>query len=546
MIDAGVQPCTGDRLARGSTVLNSTRFTNALDHAWVRRLTWLVFPLTIIFAITRQSLWTDEGFTVWFASHRSLSTFFSALIGSPGAPGDPQLIFYLLYMWGWIKAFGTSELALRAANIPFAILFIGTMAWASRNLLRRPGLWVYFCLSPFFWFYLNEARPYVALLAFSSVASVALLAYLLNPLEYKVLGPWACLVALLWALGTHIMAAFLLPTLLVLVALTVMGDPARGRSFLKDWSRPSLLCLPAFVALGAFYLWASTYGASKGYGKPTLSSLAFVLYEFAGFSGLGPPRNDLRNGPQLLVFVPFWPFILLGFIALLGVVFFLFSPHPPKIVISLAASLSVGVAIALIISMIVDVRILGRHMAALFPLLLITPMFWLKHSYNSRLASYGAIAAPVVLAVAWGISDARLVLLHKYQKDSYREAAFTAIARVHSDQGKILWAADPHTAHYYGIQVRKGGQSAEIGNDDGMEWPAAVQAADAVNWTPEEARAYLDTATTPTILVLGKTDSFDRNAAWRAQIQLPESAGIAQLSAFSIYEWQPKRVVPRR
>jgi len=543
VIDASVQP--GVQLASGSSVTNSTRFTHALDHAWVHRLTWLVFPLTIVFAITRQSLWTDEGFTVWFASHRSLATFFFALIGSPGAPGDPQLIFYLLYMWGWIKAFGTGEVALRAANIPFAILFIGTMAWASRNLLRRPSLWLYFCLSPFFWFYLNEARPYVALLAFSSVASVALLAYLLNPLEYKVLGPWCSLVALFLALGTHIMAVFLLPTLLALVVLTMLGDPPRGRSFLKDWRRPALLCLPAFVALGAFYLWASSYGVSKGYGKPTLSSLAFVVYEFAGFSGLGPPRNDLRNSPELSVFVPYWPFLLLGFIALLGAAFFLFSSRPPKIVISLAASLLVGVAVALIISRIQDVRILGRHLAALFPLFLITPMFWLEHSYNSRLARYGAIAASIVIAGTWWISDARLVLLQKYQKDSYRAAAFTAIARVRSDHGKILWAADPHTAHYYGIQVRKGSQSAEIGNDDGMEWPASVQAVDAVNWTPEEARAYLDTTATPTILVLGKADSFDRNAAWRAQIQPSESTGIARLSAFSIYEWQPKRVTPQ-
>src|SRR5262249_42521690 len=127
------------------------------------KLIWLLFPATLYLGITRQSLWIDEGFTVWFASHRSLHSFLTALIVSRGSPGCPQLIFYPLHVWVWIKVFGSSELSLRAANIPFAVFFIGAMSWASRRLFWNSNLWALFCLSPFFWFYLNEARPYSAL-----------------------------------------------------------------------------------------------------------------------------------------------------------------------------------------------------------------------------------------------------------------------------------------------------------------------------------------------------------------------------------------------
>ena len=36
-------------------------------------------------------------------------------------------------------------------------------------------------------------------------------------------------------------------------------------------------------------------GVNKTVGNPGLLNLAFVAYEFLGFQGLGPPRNELRD-----------------------------------------------------------------------------------------------------------------------------------------------------------------------------------------------------------------------------------------------------------
>jgi hypothetical protein len=178
-------------------------------------------------------------------------------------------------------------------------------------------------------------------------------------------------------------------------------------------------------------------------------------------------------------------------------------------------------------------------MASFFPLFLMTLMLWPKHGFSSRRARYLAIAALIALGAVWGISDARLVFMSKYNKDSYRDAASIAAARARVNGGKILWAADPHTAHYYGIQVMNGQHTVEIGNDDGLDWAVSNQAVDARNWSPDEATAYLGASTTPIILVLSKADLFDTKDAWRALIQQQKPTVVARLTAFSIYQWQP-------
>jgi hypothetical protein len=197
-------------------------------------------------------------------------------------------------------------------------------------------------------------------------------------------------------------------------------------------------------------------------------------------------------------------------------------------------------AVALKISMIEHFQVLGRHMAVFFPLFLITLMLWPKRPFSSMRNRHAAQAALVALGVVWGISDIRLAFMHKYEKDSYREASWIAQSRARLDGGKILWAADPHTAHYYGIQVMKGQRTAEIGKDDGIDWIVSNVAVDAANWSSDEASKYLAARTEPAILVLSKADLFDTKGAWLTLIQQQKPVEVARLTAFSIYEWQPQ------
>ena len=508
----------------------------------VSPLIWLIFPVTLGLAITRQSLWIDEGFTVWFASHNSFRSFLEVLIGSRGAPGDPQFIFYLLHMWGWIKLFGSSELSLRSANIPFAVIFIYTMYWASRRLFWNRNLWALFCLSPFFWFYLNEARPYVALLAFSSVATVALVAFLVEPERYGGTAPWFCLLALFLAWGSHILAFFLFPTLLIFMLMMISADSQLGPVFFRHWLRPILWCSPAFAALGIFYAWVSSFGVNKTGAAPGLRNLAFALYEFAGFAGLGPPRNDIRRSPGLAVFLPYWPWLLLGVAALIVVVVVALRLGQSRMSRNMLLSASAGLAIALTISDLQHFQVLGRHLAVFLPLVLIPLMLSSKRLSLSSGSSRIIAAAVILLGTAWAISDLRLVLMTRYQKDSYREACSLALSRAQTDRAHILWVADPVTARYYGLTITPpAGILPEIKENAAVDWSIRGSGVDARGWSLEQAQAFLSVSNTPIILVMSKPETSDPNRAWSSLVDSSGFSPLGQFNAFSVFEWRPSR-----
>jgi len=511
---------------------NSRVKVGRLGQAWL----WLAVPVISVLAITHQSLWMDEGFTVWFAAHRSLGSFYTALIGSPGSTGDPQMLFYLFYMWGWTKVFGYSELALRAANIPFLLILLAAVRWATWRLVFVPNLWILLCLSPFLWFYLNDARPYVALMAFAAVAIVSLLAYLVEPAQYQRRAPWVCLVSLLLALGTHILAAFLVPSLVVLILAAVLETPALKRDLIRNWLRPAVFCSPFFLTLGAFYSWASAHGVSKEIGEPGLRNLAFILYEFLGFDGLGPPRLELRENPFVQTFAPYSALLILGMVPMLATCFFFLRARPPKLVLPLLSSLGVGVAIALGVSKIEHFQVLGRHMAVFFPLLLLTILFGAGPFFSLPSGRFAASSALCGVAVVWAISDARLVLLHKYSKDNFRQAATIAETAVNKDGARIVWVADTHAAEYYGISANRSDQPTKNVMETEMGRRISVQAVDGQNWSLDVAGRYVDSSVTPAVLVLSRPDLFDKQRAWRSLVEQRKAQEIARIPAFSIYK----------
>jgi hypothetical protein len=455
------------------------------------------------------------------------------------------MILYLFYMRAWVKVWGVSEVALRAANIPFAILLAASVCWASCKLFRRANAWPLLCLSPFIWFYMNEARPYIAVMSFSTVAIVAVLAYLMGPANYRVAAPWCCLSALLLAWGCHILAAFIFPSLVFMLISAPRQELAVGQNVLKDWLPALAVHLPGFVALGAFYLWTSTYGVSLTSGEPGLGNLAFVLYEFFGFAGLGPPRSELREGLYLYPhrILPYWPWLVIGVAGMTLVGLLWFYARPNRIARNLAGSLLLGILIALVVSRIAHLRLLGRHLAMFVPMLLILLLLWESTSALARKASYLTVSLSA-LAIIWGISDARLVLLQKYEKESYRDASAESVMRAQLTGGDILWAADPYTAYYYGLlpESRESVKSEQNNLSEGVAWPVRRRAIDGVNWTVDQVTHYLGLQTRTTILVLSRPDVFDSHGAWRTLIETQKPTVIARPNGFWIYEWQPKAV----
>jgi hypothetical protein len=242
-------------------------------------------------SINGSSLWMDEAFSAWLASHESLRTFGASLFH--GDSSDLQMALYYLYLFLWAKLFGTGEYALRAANIPFILIFSFSLIWTSWNVFRSRIGWVAPALLPFIWHYASEARPYMSMLAFGSAALAALLGF-----AYMPAGPrdsrnskfaWICLGSILAGTWFDMLFLLLVPPLVLLAWLAWRRDPEALRW--HSWIVPlKTLALP-FAALAAFLAFTFLRGTAYQYPSPGLKQMGAALFELSGLSGFGPNRK---------------------------------------------------------------------------------------------------------------------------------------------------------------------------------------------------------------------------------------------------------------
>jgi hypothetical protein len=493
----------------------------------------------LVLAITRQSLWIDEAWTAWFAAHASTQSLLHVLIQATGS--DTQFPGYLLYMHAWVNLFGRSEFALRLSNLPFAMVFLFSLSWISTVLLKRPYAWLIVTLSPFLWFYMNEARPYVGLMACSSVVAAAVLAYCMDWRSYHRVAPWIAMGAFTAALAFHMLSAFLGLTLLLFLALSTKGRWGRLAS---DWSRPVLACLPMICAISAYYVVTVLRGAGGRRLDTGWKNVAFVFYELCGFAGLGPPRNDLRATGGA---VPssYWPMLLLGSVALVSVLAVITITWHRQSHRTFTISLAVGFVIAVLAYKLEHFRFLGRHFAMFFPLALIALLMYTRTN-STRRQRWAFASALALLAVAWAVSDARLILLPGYAKEDYRDAAALVVGPAKAGGSAVLWAGEPVAALYYGVRA---GDSIFISRPlntltglEGVNWPVSARAVNASNWAPAEVCSDAIRSNKPLILVLSdKQELYDQNGgwAWLTQVAARHAIAVTVLNGFEIYTLAP-------
>src|SRR4051812_31335675 len=258
-------------------------------------------------SITSQSLWIDEGVTAWFASQPSLQAMVHSVLAMKKT-SDPQMPGYWFYIWTWCHAFGTSEVALRAANIPFAAIIAASFLTFSRRVLDSWWGCVPVVFSPFLAFYMNEARPYVAVMAMTSVAAVAAYLYFSEPTEAGSRNAWIASIAIFIACFLHMLSVFVL----IALACFALLRPRSANLSLRPFLAPLLTVGPLLCLLGSYYFWTVLRGSAGAIASPGIKNLAFVFYEFAGLGGLGPSRNELRDGSTWQLIAAHAPWLLCG------------------------------------------------------------------------------------------------------------------------------------------------------------------------------------------------------------------------------------------
>jgi hypothetical protein len=433
---------------------------------------------------------------------------------------------YQLYLWAWSRIFGLSEWALRLANLPWALLFTAALAWGSERLLQMRRVWLIVCLSPFLWFYMNEARPYAMMIGLSMATTVAVLAYAQDPSRYR-RAPWWAVLSLLVLWSVHMLAITLLPSLLLLLYL-LRATPIKA--MLRQWTAPILVALPFYLMLGFYYLHTLRRGNGGKIETPGLSNLGFALYEFLGFGGLGPPRAMLRLHPSLHTLLPYLPTVTLGLLACAMLVLAFVqesrTPAERRILKGLGISFALGIMITFALAYAVHLSLLGRHLAVFPPLLAFLLLAGLPRSADPRMRRV-AVSALLGLCLAWGASDFKQRMLPNYHKDDYRSASTLAEHALANGQS-VLWVADRETAQYYGLQTT-------LGLEKGDLVPSQPMVAISGVCSPARFQEALASQQKAVVLITDR-EFFDPHGNCRA---LLESVNGAQIASYPDFEaWQ--------
>ncbi len=138
-----------------------------------------VLGFVFVLAISWQSFWIDEMDSTLAAQQPTLDAFWRDLLGKRGSVLQSPL--YMIWIWGCGHIFGTSEVALRAVNLFWFLPGMLALMWSlARHRSLQLATFLVAALSPFAWYYLNEARPYAMQTGTSLVVFASLLRLALN------------------------------------------------------------------------------------------------------------------------------------------------------------------------------------------------------------------------------------------------------------------------------------------------------------------------------------------------------------------------------
>jgi hypothetical protein len=467
-------------------------------------------------AISGQSLWIDEACAAaWKAQQPTLAAWLQDLIQDQSA--DSQTPLYLLYIWGFAKVFGLAEWTLRAANLPWLILGFGAwMRTCGEREKFKWGLAVVAATSPFLWYYLNEARPYIM-----QAGCIFLIAAAARQLYTAPTRFWLAAFCLgtVGLYGSNMLGAFWAGAA-VATTLCVLGWN-RIKPLARTHWVIGLVTLLFFAGFGLYYLWTVKNGhRATAVGTTDVKNIGFIFYELFGFEGLGPGRLEIRGG-GLGVFLPYvWGLaayaLILIPVALAGAREII-QRVPFRMVLYSILFFGGVFVFLLLVGVFMHFRLLGRHCTPLLVLVVYLLGMGVARLWSSR---HGWAKGWVVLFVGLSlVSSLSLRFAPRHTRDNYRDAA--AIAKQALQNGKtVWWNADDKGAAYYHLPLATHGAA------------AASQAL----WLVNPSREMLRMTAPPDVIIASRPDVYDGGGALAEFVAHAHYRPVTNLMAFTVWE----------
>ena len=262
-------------------IATDSKNSNSSSESLAGRICFFAAGLVLVFAlaISQQSFWIDELYSAMAAQHPTLDALWREELYGKGS--NLQTPLYMIWIWGCGKIFGTSEVALRAVNLFWLVPGMLALMWALARDRSLPfATFLVAALSPFAWYYLNEARPYAMQIGSSLVIFALLFRLALNqdkPSRERLWVAGLCAGALVLS-GSSMLAMLWLGAYLGAAMLSAPKGRFRGlaRSYWPWWVGTGML----LFMLGLFYLWTLSLGTrATTAGITDAKNLFFIPYE---------------------------------------------------------------------------------------------------------------------------------------------------------------------------------------------------------------------------------------------------------------------------
>lgn len=484
------------------------------DCGRLKPVEWLVYLGVCslwVMAVSDRSFWLDEVHSAgWKAMQPTFSAWWHDLVTE--RTSDAQTPLYLLYIWAFGKLFGIGEWTLRAGSLPW--LFVGFGLWQQAFGRRQPIRWGVAAaagVSPFLWYYLDEARPYA--MQAGSVMMMAAAAQLLYSGASRFWVGVLCFGAIA-LFGSNLLGGVWAGAALAAIFLVFGWQRVKGL-IRSNW----LVCAVTFVilsGLGGYYLWTLNSGArATAVGGTQSANVAYLLYELLGAGGIGAGRLAIR-ADGLKAFQSYLPGLMVYGLLLTPILFYglrqLIRLFSLRNVLLVALPFAGALLFLLAVGVVSHFRVLGRHCT---PLIIIS-LYWLAAGL-AALWGNGKWGIKRVWVMAFLVLSLYSALLFRFadrhKKDDYRSAAKVALAQLQRGQ-RVWWNADLYGAAYYRV-------------------PVSTDDATGVRYLMNPAAT--DLTPPPDVIIASRPDVYDATGALADFIRGQGFKRSAEFTAFTIW-----------